>query len=70
MFKEKCLQSGEWVPKIHEIASKMMKTWSKEILKAWQKVWVSTYRIMVNENKEFFSQKTPSFQLAMGLNDK
>ena len=35
VFKTRNIENGEWVQKIHEVASKMMKTWSAEILKAW-----------------------------------
>jgi hypothetical protein len=61
VFKKRSIEKGEWVQKIHDVASKMMKTWSADILKAWQKVWIRSYRMMVQQNKELAMQKTSSF---------
>jgi hypothetical protein len=55
---------------INEIAMKMMKTWSANILYAWKKVFLRSFRILCGDKTEASNPKSLSFLLAMSLNDK
>ncbi|TNV85663.1 hypothetical protein FGO68_gene13354 [Halteria grandinella] len=63
------LHKPSLLAQVHEMSCKMLKTWSQNILKAWMRVFIRTYRKLQydSDHKQLL---TASFTLAMTLNDK